>query len=550
MARYKNSGSLKSNGVVYTPAEMADYLANEMIKYHSVSDAKELNILDPAIGSGELIIALLKMLSINSPMTKIHVIGYETDKTVSSDTTKKLHKLFPAAEIDVINGDFLDESEKISRNFFDYIIANPPYIRTQILGAEKAQQISKKYGLNGRVDIYYAFLIIVKSMLKKDGIAGYITSNKFMTIKAGGAVRKFIENNYKLFEVVDFGDTKLFDAAVLPCIMVFGNGNTNCDSHTSFISMYEVDKSTKSEMKIASIFEAIGRTGVFELDDSRKIEFKKGTLKIGDDDIWTNELKESFDWLTTVDKNTWKIFDDIGHIRVGIKTTADNVFIGEKLDRKIELLKPLITHRNAGQIIPNKEKMWQVLYTHEMINGKCSAVKLDDYPNAKRYLEKFYKQLNGRKYLEKANRNWYEIWVPQNLSAFSNRKIVFRDISEHPQFWLDESGSIVNGDCYWIEINRAESENTVYLALAVANSTFIEKYYDLKFNTKLYSGKRRYQTQYVKKFPIPYPNSDEAKKIISLVKKCLKENDVGKYKAEIDDLMYVAFGLINNSKNH
>ena len=57
------------------------------------------------------------------------------------------------------------------------------------------------------------------------------------------------------------------------------------------------------------------------------------------------------------------------------------------------------------------------------------------------------------------------------------------------------------------------------MALAVANSSFIEKLYDAKFNTKLYSGKRRYQTQYVEQFPIPYIDSDEAMQAIALVKK-------------------------------
>ena len=113
--------------------------------------------------------------------------------------------------------------------------------------------------------------------------------------------------------------------------------------------------------------------------------------------------------------------------------------------------------------------------------------------------------------MKKANRKWYEIWVPQNPEAWKHRKIVFRDISEKPQFWLDDTGAIVNGDCYWIDINPDTVDDVVYLALAVANSSFIEKFYDVKFNNKLYSGKRRYQTQYVEQFPIPYYGSNEAK---------------------------------------
>jgi adenine-specific DNA-methyltransferase len=130
--------------------------------------------------------------------------------------------------------------------------------------------------------------------------------------------------------------------------------------------------------------------------------------------------------------------------------------------------------------------------------------------------------------------------VPQNPDAWKHRKIVFRDISEQPEFWLDTSGAIVNGDCYWIEINDDVFEDVVYLALAIANSKFIEKYYDVKFNTKLYSGKRRYMSQYVEQFPIPLYSSELAQKTISTVKKIIAENSpeaILSYKAELDDMV-------------
>ena len=91
--------------------------------------------------------------------------------------------------------DFLNAVFDNHTVLFDYIIANPPYIRTQILGSEKAQQLSKKSGLSGRIDAYYAFLLCVEMVLKSDGVAGFITSNKFLTIKSGESVRSFMLDN-------------------------------------------------------------------------------------------------------------------------------------------------------------------------------------------------------------------------------------------------------------------------------------------------------------------------------------------------------------------
>ena len=70
-------------------------------------------------------------------------------------------------------------------------------------------------------------------------------------------------------------------------------------------------------------------------------------------------------------------------------------------------------------------------------------------------------------------------------------KLYLEIFQKKPQFWLDESKAVVNGDCYWIDIYPEVFEETVYLALAIANSKFIEKYYDIKFNTKLLFGKEK-----------------------------------------------------------
>ena len=542
--RYKNESKEKSNGIIYTPMEMADFLALEMIKYSQfdLKKAKEVNILDPAIGEGELILSMVsKILAINSKIL-INIDGYETDATVATKTEHFIRQQFPSANVSIIAQDFLEAIDNIDKKY-NYIIANPPYIRTQILGASKAQEISNKMNLSGKIDIYYAFLLYMKKILSDDGISGYITSNKFFTIKSGSSVRDFMIGNYKIHSIVDFGDTKLFDASVLPCIIVFSNGRTTNPEEVNFTSIYESKNSTSPSSSIVSIFDSINKEGLYSLEDGRVFDYCQGHLHdVSKGALWVIASKERKKWLTTVESNTWLHLSDIGKIRVGIKTTADNVFIGNDWTgekAKIELLRPLITHRDAGQIVAKGKSTWKVLYTHTTVDGKKVAYDIDDYPESKSYLEQHYEQLAGRNYVIKAKRNWYEIWVPQNPDSWKNRKIVFRDISEKPEFWLDETGAIVNGDCYWIDIDSSVFEDTIYLALAVVNSSFIEKYYDAKFNTKLYSGKRRYMTQYVEQFPIPNPNTDEAREAINLVKKIIagcSEAETTRYMNSINKL--------------
>lgn len=58
----------------------------------------------------------------------------------------------------------------------------------------------------------------------------------------------------------------------------------------------------------------------------------------------------------------------------------------------------------------------------------------------------------------------------------------------------------------------------MWLALAVANSSFIKAFYDHRFNNKLYAGRRRFITQYVEQFPLPDPQLEASKAIVQLTK--------------------------------
>lgn len=544
--RYKNESATKANGVVYTPTDMAKYTAKQILKYGNIPEDGNVSVLDPAVGGGELLVSLIQELL---PCAKaIHAVGYETDPIAGKQTQDMLSSMFPSVTFEIRIEDFLVAAEEGRAGKYDFIIANPPYVRTQIMGSEKAQGIADKLTLAGRVDIYYAFLIYAEQVLKESGTAGFITSNKFMTIKAGTSVRNYMVSHYSIHHITDLGDTKLFNASVLPCIVVFSLGKTDNASNVRFTSVYQSKETNIKTESIQTVFDGIESDGYVELPDKKLFWIQQGHLHSAEEDsLWTLSSNANQEWLRRVESNTMMYFSQIGKIRVGIKTTADNVFIGDDWSGEkaaIELLKPLITHRNAGQIIPSSDSMWQVLYTHTVVNGKKTAFSLDDYPVSKAYLEKYYDQLSAREYLKKANREWYEIWVPQNPEAWSHKKIVFRDISEEPQFWYDDTGAVVNGDCYWIDIFPDTLEPIIYLALAVANSSFIEKYYDVKFNTKLYSGKRRYQSQYVEEFPVPFYDSPEAQEAIALVAQIIESHDsclVGNNKDRLNYLVEQMF---------
>jgi len=85
------------------------------------------------------------------------------------------------------------------------------------------------------------------------------------------------------------------------------------------------------------------------------------------------------------------------------------------------------------------------------------------------------------------------------------------------------------------------------LMLAIANSSFVLKFYDAVFHNKLYSGRRRFMSQYVSRFPLPTLN--RAKEILNLMpavllaSKARKSSELEQLEEELDGLVWKVFGL-------
>lgn len=560
--RYNAVSDTKASGSTYTPSGLADFVAHELVALaNPLPSGPRLAVFDPAVGEGELLASLLKKL----PRSReIAVHGFDQDEQALRVARSRLEGLHPHAKLLLEKRDFITYALDFAPSHdsglfaaetpppFDLIIANPPYVRTQILGADVAQSLAAQFGLTGRVDLYHAFILGITSVLRPHGSAGIIVSNRFMTTKAGSDVRKVVRKQFALQHVWDLGDTKLFGAAVLPAL-IFANGKNGqmASEPPNFSSIYETRD--EPELQTSSIFAALKETGVVTIPEGRRFKVQHGKLHVAaDDDIWKIATEHSDAWLATVVRHTWGRFRDIGKVRVGVKTCADKVFIREDWDTEAERTRPevlrsLTTHHIGRRFRADPSRgQRQIIYTHECVDGKRRAINLDDYPNTKAYLERHRPTLEARSYVIEAGRQWFEIWVPQDPNAWKSTKLIFRDISEEPCFWIDREGSIVNGDCYWLVAEDDVDEDLLWLAASVGNSDFIELFYDHSFNNKLYAGRRRFITQYVEKFPLPDPSRKTSRQIIELAKSLYDVIDkplAQEIEAKINRLVLVAFGL-------
>jgi adenine-specific DNA-methyltransferase len=547
----------KLHGIHYTPKILADHLASRMLEYLP-GNPESLKVVDPAVGDGELLSALVRVCIGRGIRTVAE--GFDTDENAVISAENHLKRLLPSDHVQISVADFLDQAlEPVRPTLFsraalpgsaDLIIANPPYIRTQALGAIRAQEMAGKFGLSGRVDIYQAFVKAISWSLSPGGIAGLIISNRFMSVRAGSDIRAYLLRHFDVLEVWDLGDTRIFEAAVLPAVLILRKNDNPSDSNTTiFKSVYRSDISGTGVAKdVKNVCDALGETGYVRTTAGDVLQVRQGQLDHGTSStgVWRISTESSKDWLKTVLKNTFCRFSDVGKIRVGVKSTGDSVYLRKDWSEETpELLRLVTTHHVARSYHPHEVKR-RILYPHTFEDGKRKAVDLDLYPISKSYLEKHRRQLEDRTYVMSAGRKWFELWVPQSPEMWVLPKVVFRDIAEKPTFWMDLDGTVVNGDCYWIVSECGDSE-MLWLLLAVSNSRFIEDFYDHRFNNKLYAGRRRFMTQYVETFPLPDPKSAIARAMIKRVKLIYEGlasgMEVAKERERLEEDVYKSFGL-------
>src|SRR5438093_300614 len=77
--RYTNVAEQKAIGATYTPAELANFVAEKIVENANVVGIKNINVLDPAVGDGELLLSLLRKLCSHTKSTII-VHGFDTNQ--------------------------------------------------------------------------------------------------------------------------------------------------------------------------------------------------------------------------------------------------------------------------------------------------------------------------------------------------------------------------------------------------------------------------------------------------------------------------------------
>ena len=283
------SGKRKKMGIYYTPSYIVDYIVKntvgEYIKDKTIDQILDVNIVDPACGSGSFLTrAFQEVCAIieqklgkgergratsfqdykgrlsfgqKAMIMSSCIYGVDLDEKavelaqlnlllkILEDETPDTHKrLLPNLRDNIKCGNSLiddinvaeDKAFKWEAQFpevfreggFDVVIGNPPY-GADLVDKERIW-LEKNYNL-GNTDTAVLFMGLAKNLLKDNGFNGFIIPKPFVYSSTWNKIRREVLN--ELLEIVDCG--KVWKEVKLEQIIYFLKKKSNLNSYSSCV---------------------------------------------------------------------------------------------------------------------------------------------------------------------------------------------------------------------------------------------------------------------------------------------------------------------------
>ena len=446
---------------------------------------------------------------------------------------------------------FSEVMDKNRRGGFDVVIGNPPYVRQEAVKELKPALKAEGYEcFSGTADLYVYFFERGVKLLRPAGALAYISSNSFLNSGFGENLRRWLAANTRIRQLIDFAETKVFEAVTEPCVICLTRDSAE-DHEVKFLKW---DQSTAPE-RIKEAFEMRSQT------------IQQRELK---PDGWQLESPLVLRLLEKLRRAGKPLGEYVnGRFYRGIVTGLNEAFVVDRAtrdrlirehDSSAAVLKPFLRGRDVKRWKTDSQDMWLLfvpwhfpLHKDPTITGaspKAEAAIRTQYPAIYKHLSKFKKALSARNAAETGIR--YEWFALQRCAAeyweeFEQPKIVYQDIARYFGMAWDDSGSLLLNTCYFIP--RAEK----WMLGILLSATM--QFYVKKVIGSDEGGFIRLFSIHVGKFPIPAATLEKQRPVERLVEQILSAKqrdagaDVSTLEREIDELVYALYGVTDEEKS-
>lgn len=387
---------------------------------------------------------------------------------------------------------------------FDIVLANPPYIRQELITSFKATLKKHFPGVYaGSADLYVYFYARGIQLLRDGGYLSYIAPNKFFRAKYGEKLRSYLTRHTRLAVLIDFADYPIFQAITYPAVLITQKTtNVPQDATLSACNWDHAYSLASLASTIHRESQQLPQSGL-DSDAWRIIDAEVGSvldkLRVNNTPLGKVVKKRFYRGVVTGCNEVFEI------------DTATHDALIQSTPNSEEVIRPWLRGRNVGR--------WKVAWDDKHLVFTRRGVKINQYPAIKKYLTQHRPRLEprpsdvpakgwpGRK---PGTYKWYEIQDAIDYwQEFDKPKIIYQVIATYQQFAYTDQ-PFVSNDKTWIIPDPPAG------LLAYLNSKVAWFFLD-QVAPKLQGGAFELRSPAMSQLPVP----KLSKKLASLEKKAI-----------------------------
>ena len=367
--------------------------------------------------------------------------------------------------------------------------------------------------------------------LRPDASLAFITSNTFTKRKYGEKLRTFLSNQLTIGTIIDFGEVKIFGAAVEVIILVGQKSTPATDSNIRGHNLYPL--LTRKLGRAGSVEKV--REEMLRLPEHLTAEisvFPQTRLNESEWRIEDEDISRLFERLMNQGTPLGRLAG--GHIYRGVVTGLNRAFVIDRAKRD-ELIAS--DSRSADLINPwlrGKDiKRWRAERAGLYIIFVNRGIDIELYPAIEEHLSQYRTLLEQR--ATSHLHPWYELQQPQEgiYHHFAHQKVVWPDIAREVRFAFDMNGSYLGNTAYIMPTN-------LMWVLTVLNSELVE-FLLCQITSSLRGDFLRLFSQYTTRVPVVIPDATLQRRFTEIAK--LGANGVPVTNDELNDMVYWLYGL-------
>lgn len=552
------SGSIATKNLIYssihyTPSYLARSIVENTLRTLNLNELQEIKILDPACGSAEFLIEVLKQLKEKNFQGTVKVQGYDSSEPAINTSSFLLNYEKRTVWRDNLSFNVkrvVDSLVEDWENDYTIILMNPPFVSWEQLNDKEkreAVRLALNHNFQKRPNQASAFFYKAIQHLAVGGTLGSVVPSSLFTLDSYSKLRNEVGETLNIELLGKLGNF-VFEDALTDVSIFIGHKPKTANTIPTLLW-------TRNEKGIVhDALRELRKMQYANEESKNKIDFsifKPNQFPIIEDSWKTISFKEHNlirDLKLFIAANKLSKIGDIFDVQQGVRTGNNDVFkisqseLSNLPKDEKKLFRPVVENESIKDgFLIQRNFIW---YPYN--SGGLLFSTADELSNQANYFYTNHLLPNKNSLSQRAGITfWWELTRPRNWQFENRKKLISTEFGNSSSFAVDDKGDYIVERGYAWQPRKKMNKDDYYFYLSLFSSPFFDKL--LSIYSKQLAGGKWYDLgkKHTKKIPIPNVHISEVKnnsaygKMVELGKQL--SNGESYVKAVLDDFVTVYY---------